>query len=34
MTQPAIAKAEEGDFSTVNELLDLLGNPYDEQLDR
>ncbi len=31
MTQLAIDKAEQGDFSMVNELLELLRRPYDEQ---
>lgn len=31
MAQRAIDKATEGDFSEVNELLQLLRNPYDEQ---
>lgn len=31
LAQLAIDKAEQGDFSMVNELLDLLHRPYDEQ---
>ncbi|MGB3211320.1 MAG: YdiU family protein [Desulforhopalus sp.] len=31
LAQRAIDKAESGDFSLVQELLDLLRNPYDEQ---
>lgn len=34
LAQLAIGKAEEGDFSMVDELLDLLRNPYDEQPQR
>ena len=33
MAQLAIDKAEQGDFSLVNELLELLRRPYDEQAD-
>jgi len=33
LAQLAIDKAEEGDFSMVNELLDLFRRPYDEQAD-
>jgi uncharacterized protein YdiU (UPF0061 family) len=31
MAQLAIDKAEQGDFSIVDELYELLKNPYDEQ---
>jgi uncharacterized protein YdiU (UPF0061 family) len=34
LAQLAIDKAEQGDFSLVNELLDLLRHPYDEQSDK
>ncbi len=34
MAQVAIDKAEQGDHSLVNELLDLLRRPYDEQPNR
>jgi uncharacterized protein YdiU (UPF0061 family) len=34
LAQLAIDKAEQGDFSMVNELLELLRHPYDEQPDR
>jgi uncharacterized protein YdiU (UPF0061 family) len=34
LAQLAIDKAEQNDFSLVNELLDLLRNPYDEQEDK
>ena len=34
LAQLAIDKAENGDFSLVNELLDLLRNPYDEQPEK
>lgn len=33
MAQLAIDKAEQGDYSLVNELLELLRHPYDEQSD-
>jgi uncharacterized protein YdiU (UPF0061 family) len=33
MAQLAIDKAEQGDFSLVDELLELLRRPYDEQAD-
>lgn len=34
LSQLAIDKAEQGDYSLVNELLDLLRHPYDEQPER
>jgi uncharacterized protein YdiU (UPF0061 family) len=34
LAQMAIDKAEQGDFSLVDELLDLLRHPYDEQPDK
>lgn len=34
LAQQAIDKAEQGDFSEVNELLDLVRHPYDEQPER
>jgi len=34
LAQLAIDKAEQGDFSMVNELLELLRHPYDEQPDK
>ena len=34
MAQLAIDQAEQGDFSMVNELLELLRRPYDEQPDK
>ena len=34
LAQLAIDKAESGDFALVNELLDLLRKPYDEQPDK
>lgn len=34
LAQMAIDKAEQGDYSLVNELLDLSRNPYDEQPHR
>ncbi len=33
MAQLAIDKADEGDYSLVEELYELLKNPYDEQED-
>ena len=34
MAQLAIEAADEGDYSVLNELFDLLKNPYDEQSER
>ena len=34
MAQLAIDKAEAGDYALVNDLLELLRHPYDEQPDR
>jgi len=34
LAQLAIDKAAQQDFSMVNELLDLLRHPYDEQPDK
>lgn len=34
LAQLAIDKAENGDFSMIEELLDLLRHPYDEQPER
>jgi len=34
LAQLAIDKAEQGDFSMVNELLEVLRNPYDDQPDK
>ena len=34
LAQLAIDKAEQGDFSMVNELLECLRHPYDEQPDK
>lgn len=34
LAQLAIDKAEQGDFSLVNELLEILRHPYDEQPDQ
>ena len=34
LAQQATEKAEAGDYSMINELLDLFRNPYDEQPDR
>ena len=34
MAQVAIDKAQQGDFSLIHELLDLLRHPYDEQPDK
>jgi uncharacterized protein YdiU (UPF0061 family) len=33
LSQIAIDKAEQGDFSEVNKLLDIMRHPYDEQLE-
>lgn len=33
MAQLAIDKAEEGDYSLIEELFELLKKPYDEQLE-
>jgi uncharacterized protein YdiU (UPF0061 family) len=34
LSQLAIDKAEQGDFSMVNDLLELVQHPYDEQTDK
>ena len=34
MAQMAIDKAQQGDFSLIHELLELLRHPYDEQPDK
>lgn len=34
LAQQAIDKAEQGDYSMVNELLDVFRKPYDEQFER
>ena len=34
LAQQATEKAEAGDYSMVNELLDLFRKPYDEQTER
>jgi len=34
MAQLAIEKAEQGDYTLVSELFDLIQNPYDEQKDK
>ena len=34
LAQQAIDKAEAGDYSMVNELLELFRSPYDEQPDK
>ena len=34
LAQQAIDKVEQGDYSEVEELLDLFRNPYDEQPER
>ncbi len=34
LSQQAIEKAEQGDFSEVNELLNVMKKPYDEQPDK
>jgi len=34
LVQIAIEKASDGDFSTINELLDVVRQPYSEQCDQ
>ncbi len=34
LSQLAIDKVEQGDYSLVNELLEVMRNPYDEQVDK
>ena len=34
LSQQAIDKAEQGDFSMVNELLEVMRHPYDEQAEK
>jgi uncharacterized protein YdiU (UPF0061 family) len=34
LAQLAIDKAEQGDFSLVDELLEVMRHPYDEQPDK
>jgi len=34
LSQLAIDKAEQGDYSMVNELLEVMRHPYDEQVDK
>ena len=34
LSQLAIDKAEQGDYSLVNELLEIMRHPYDEQVDK
>jgi len=34
LSQQAIDKAEQGDYAMLNELLDVMRHPYDEQIDK